>query len=61
LLDQRWSPEQICRALPLQHPNRPELRLTPESIYQAVYRPGRAGLADAELAPLRDDAQHRQE
>jgi len=24
-LDQRWSPEQICRALPLRHPDRQEV------------------------------------
>jgi IS30 family transposase len=57
LLDQRWSPEQICRTLPLQHPDRPELRLTPETIYQALYR--RGDLTRSHLPLLRTDRTYR--
>lgn len=43
-LAQRWSPEQICHALREQFPDQPHRHLVPETIYQAVYRPGRGGL-----------------
>jgi IS30 family transposase len=43
-LDQRWSPEQIVRRLRRDHPNRPELHVTHETIYQALYVQGRGGL-----------------
>jgi transposase, IS30 family len=36
----RWSPEQICHALREQFPDQPGRHLVPETIYQAVYRPG---------------------
>ncbi|GIF44237.1 IS30 family transposase [Actinoplanes xinjiangensis] len=59
LLDQRWSPEQICRTLPSQYPDRPELRLTPETIYQALYRPDRGGLTRSRLPLLRTGRTYR--
>ncbi len=43
-LKKRWSPEQICRALAEEFPDRPEWHLVPETIYQAVYRPELGGL-----------------
>jgi IS30 family transposase len=43
-LEKRWSPEQIAHALREEFPNQPERHLVPETIYQAVYRPGRGGL-----------------
>jgi transposase, IS30 family len=43
-LTQRWSPEQICHALREEFPDRPDLHLVPETIYQAVYRPVLGGL-----------------
>nr|WP_323373839.1 IS30 family transposase [Plantactinospora alkalitolerans] len=59
LLDQRWSPEQICRTLSLKHPDRPELRLTHETIYQAVYRPDRGGLTRSRSPLLRTGRAYR--
>jgi IS30 family transposase len=44
-LAKRWSPEQICQALPAAFPDQPEWHLVPETIYQAVYRPELGGLA----------------
>jgi transposase, IS30 family len=38
-LDQRWSPEQIARALRGEFPDQPHRHLVPETIYQAIYRP----------------------
>jgi transposase, IS30 family len=43
-LDQRWSPEQICQALPDVFPQRPELHVVPETIYQALYVQARGEL-----------------
>lgn len=39
-LIERWSPEQISRALPVAFPDEPARRLVPESIYQALYDKG---------------------
>lgn len=36
-LDKKWSPEQISNNLRLDYPDRPDLQLSPESIYQAIY------------------------
>jgi len=38
-LDKRWSPEQISNSLRVEQPDRPDLHLAPESIYQAIYEP----------------------
>ncbi len=43
-LDQRWSPEQICHALRIDHPEDAEMRVCPETIYQAIYVQARGGL-----------------
>ena len=40
-LEERWSPEQICHALPSEFPDNPERRLVHETIYQALYVQGR--------------------
>lgn len=37
LLQQRWSPQQIAAHLRTAHPDRPELRVSHETIYQAIY------------------------
>ena len=50
-LEKRWSPEQICHALPSEFPDNPERRLVHETIYQALYVQGRGGLR-RELAVL---------
>lgn len=53
LLSQRWSPAQISRHLRSKHPNEPAMRLSPESIYQAIYEPGSPFLRPSPLAPHR--------
>lgn len=40
----RWSPEQICQALRAQFPDRPEMRVAHETVYQALYVQGRGEL-----------------
>jgi IS30 family transposase len=48
-LRRRWSPRQIARWLTRTFPNRPELQVSHETIYQAVYVQSRGNLR-AELA-----------
>jgi IS30 family transposase len=43
-LTRRWSPEQISRMLRRDHPDRPELQVSHETIYQALYVQGRGEL-----------------
>jgi transposase, IS30 family len=43
-LRRRWSPEQISRRLQLQFPEQPEMHVTHETIYQALYVQGRGEL-----------------
>ncbi|WP_405591451.1 IS30 family transposase [Streptomyces sp. NBC_01092] len=43
-LDKRWSPEQICQALRTQFPDRPEMHVVHETVYQALYVQGRGEL-----------------
>lgn len=40
-LRRRWSPEQICHRLRQEFPERPEMRVSHETIYQALYVQGR--------------------
>ncbi|MFJ2816845.1 IS30 family transposase [Streptomyces sp. NPDC087294] len=40
----RWSPEQICQALRTAFPDRPEMHVVHETIYQALYVQGRGEL-----------------
>ena len=40
-LRQQWSPEQICRRLRQEFPDRPEMHVSHETIYQALYVQGR--------------------
>ena len=44
MLDDRCSPEQIAQRLRRDHPDRPELHVTHETIYQALYVQGRGQL-----------------
>lgn len=43
-LDQRWSPEQIVRRLRRDFPDQPEMHVTHETIYRALYLQGRGEL-----------------
>ncbi|MCM3812134.1 IS30 family transposase [Streptomyces sp. DR7-3] len=43
-LERRWSPEQICQALRTTFPDRPEMHVVHETIYQALYVQGRGEL-----------------
>lgn len=43
-LAKRWSPEQICHALRRRFPDRPEMHVAHETIYQALYVQGRGEL-----------------
>ncbi|WP_243795642.1 IS30 family transposase [Saccharopolyspora gloriosae] len=43
-LQQRWSPEQICHALVTEFPDDEGMRVSPETIYQAIYIQARGGL-----------------
>ncbi|MFD5475725.1 IS30 family transposase [Streptomyces sp. NPDC127105] len=40
----RWSPEQVCQALRTQFPDRPEMHVVHETVYQALYVQGRGEL-----------------
>jgi IS30 family transposase len=48
-----WSPEQICHALVKDHPSDKEMRVSPETIYQALYVQARGGLKKEVQAALR--------
>ncbi|UQX02959.1 IS30 family transposase [Streptomyces sp. RerS4] len=43
-LDRRWSPQQICQALRATFPDRPEMHVVHETVYQALYVQGRGEL-----------------
>jgi transposase, IS30 family len=58
-LQERWSPQQISRALRAVHPNDPGMRVATESIYLAIYRPGSGLLRKPDPSPLRTGRDHR--
>lgn len=49
----RWSPEQISNKLIKKFPHDPEMRVSPETIYQALYFQARGGLKREVQAALR--------
>ncbi|WP_155859346.1 IS30 family transposase [Cellulomonas sp. KRMCY2] len=49
----RWSPEQICHALVTDFPDDLEMRVSHETIYQALYLQARGGLRREVAAALR--------
>jgi IS30 family transposase len=49
----RWSPEQISHTLVEEFPDNPEMRVSPETIYQALYLQARGGLKREIQAALR--------
>lgn len=40
----KWSPQQIAGRLPIEFPDDPEMRVSPETIYQSLFVQGRGGL-----------------
>ncbi|MGH3988418.1 MAG: IS30 family transposase [Pseudonocardiaceae bacterium] len=52
-LSLRWSPEQICQALKKTFPDRPEMHVVHETIYQALYIQGRGELRREVATALR--------
>jgi IS30 family transposase len=49
----KWSPEQICHALVEDFPHSAEMRVSHETVYQAIYVQGRGGLRRELAASLR--------
>ena len=49
----RWSPEQISHTLVKEFPDTPEMRVSPETIYQALYFQARGGLKREIQAAIR--------
>lgn len=58
-LTMRWSPEQICQALRARFPDRPEMHVTHETVYQALYVQGRGELRRELTRSLRTGRAHR--
>ncbi|WP_425556341.1 IS30 family transposase [Kitasatospora nipponensis] len=52
-LDRKWSPEQICQALRARFPERPEMHVVHETVYQTLYLQGRGELRREIAAALR--------
>ena len=52
-LERKWSPEQVSMWLRREFPDRPEMRVSHETIYQALYVQGRGGLRRELAASLR--------
>ncbi|WP_280694051.1 MULTISPECIES: IS30 family transposase [unclassified Kitasatospora] len=52
-LDRKWSPEQICQALRDTFPERPEMHVVHETVYQALYVQGRGELRRELASALR--------
>lgn len=56
---EQWSPEQISARLVLEFPDDETMRVSPETIYRALYVHGRGGLRKELAACLRTQRQHR--
>jgi IS30 family transposase len=52
-LRKRWSPEQVCHALCKEHPGDQSMRVSVETIYQALYLQARGGLKREVQAAVR--------
>jgi IS30 family transposase len=52
-LEMKWSPEQISARLAAEFPDRPEMRVSPETIYQSLYVQGRGALRRELVKSLR--------
>ncbi|MEU4120633.1 IS30 family transposase [Kitasatospora sp. NPDC028055] len=58
-LDRKWSPEQICQALRDTFPERPEMHVVHETVYQALYVQGRGELRRELAGALRSGRTRR--
>jgi IS30 family transposase len=58
-LRRRWSPEQICHALLKGHPDDQSMRVSVETIYQALYFQARGGLKREVQAAIRSGRTRR--
>ncbi|MFI5638861.1 IS30 family transposase [Streptomyces goshikiensis] len=58
-LDRRWSPQQICQALRTTFPDRPEIHVVHETVYQALYVQGRGELRREVARALRSGRARR--
>jgi IS30 family transposase len=52
-LGKKWSPEQIANRLRIDHPDDPEMRVSPETIYQTLYLQARGELKTELMIVLR--------
>jgi len=52
-LRKRWSPQQICKALMKEYPDQQDMRVSVETIYQALYVQARGALKREVAAALR--------
>ncbi|MFE0704129.1 IS30 family transposase [Streptomyces sp. NPDC058872] len=59
MLDEKWSPEQICHALRAKFPDRPEMHVVHETVYQALYIQGRGQLRRELAGALRSGRARR--
>ncbi|MFD5468821.1 IS30 family transposase [Kitasatospora sp. NPDC127059] len=59
MLDEFWSPEQICHALREIFPDRPEMHVVHETVYQALYVQGRGQLRRELAGALRSGRARR--
>jgi IS30 family transposase len=59
MLDEKWSPQQICQALRAKFPDRPEMRVVHETLYQALYVQGRGQLRRELAGALRSGRARR--
>ncbi|MFE2763155.1 transposase, partial [Streptomyces halstedii] len=58
-LQRRWSPEQICHALTTEYPDDESMRVSVETIYQALYFQARGGLKREVQAAVRSGRTRR--
>ncbi len=58
-LNQKLSPEQVAAYLRREFPDDPEMRVSPETIYQSLYVQGRGALRRELAACLRRDITRR--
>jgi len=52
-LEQRWSPAEVAARMVLDYPDKPELRVSHETIYASLYLQGRGGLKKELISALR--------